>query len=143
MDTAALFLRITIAVVLFPHGAQLLPGWFGGPGYTGALEFLTNGMGLNTAIAFFIILLQFLAPVLLLTGIFSRWTAISVLGMFFGMLFYGHIENGFFMNWSGTQKGEGVEFHVLMIGAAITLTISGPGKCSLDHFLFFIKEKKS
>jgi putative oxidoreductase len=39
------------------------------------------------------------------------------------------------MNWSGKQAGEGFEYHILMIGIAIALSISGGGKLSLDQWI--------
>lgn len=41
-----LLLRLTIAIVIFPHGAQKLLGWFGGYGFTGTMNFFTTIMGL-------------------------------------------------------------------------------------------------
>ena len=53
-----------------------------------------------------------------------------------GMIFKGHTEHGFFMNWSGNQAGEGFEYHILAIGIAIAILITGSGKYSLDNKLF-------
>jgi putative oxidoreductase len=46
-----------------------------------------------------------------------------------------HWSNGLFMNWAGNQKGEGYEFHLLVIGLALSLLISGAGKLSVDSAL--------
>jgi putative oxidoreductase len=46
-----------------------------------------------------------------------------------------HWPNGFFMNWFGTQKGEGFEYHLLAIGLAIAVMIRGSGALSLDRWL--------
>ena len=46
-----------------------------------------------------------------------------------------HWPHGFFMNWSGNQKGEGFEYHLLVLGIAITLIIVGAGAWSLDGAL--------
>ncbi len=68
-----LVLRLTLAVVMFPHGAQKLLGWFGG--------------------------------------------------------------HGFFMNWYGTQPGEGYEYHLLALGIALALVIGGGGAWSVDALI--------
>ena len=39
---AGLLLRLTLAVVMFPHGAQKALGWFGGQGFTPTLAFFTR-----------------------------------------------------------------------------------------------------
>ena len=49
-----------------------------------------------------------------------------------GAVITSHLDNGFFMNWAGNQKGEGYEFHLLIIGLALATLINGSGKCSAD-----------
>ena len=44
-----------------------------------------------------------------------------------------HVQNGFFMNWFGSQTGEGIEYHLLVIGKGVALMIAGGGKWSLDR----------
>ncbi|HEX8407722.1 MAG TPA: hypothetical protein VF883_02580 [Thermoanaerobaculia bacterium] len=39
------------------------------------------------------------------------------------------------MNWSGQQKGEGVEYHILAIAMAVVVMIGGAGRFSLDCLL--------
>jgi putative oxidoreductase len=39
------------------------------------------------------------------------------------------------MNWAGSQKGEGIEYFVILLGAALALTIAGGGKASVDAAL--------
>ena len=38
-----------------------------------------------------------------------------------------HWKNGLFMNWFGNQKGEGFEYHLLVIAICIALIIRGAG----------------
>ena len=49
-----------------------------------------------------------------------------------GAVITSHLDNGFFMNWAGNQKGEGYEFHLLIIGLALATLINGSGNCSAD-----------
>jgi putative oxidoreductase len=37
--------RIVLAFVMFPHGAQKLFGWFGGPGYHATLDVMHGSLG--------------------------------------------------------------------------------------------------
>ena len=46
---AALILRMTLAVVIFPHGAQKVLGWFGGHGFSGTMKYF---VGLRNSRAF-------------------------------------------------------------------------------------------
>jgi putative oxidoreductase len=36
-----------------------------------------------------------------------------------------HSAYGFFMNWSGTQKGEGFEYHLLVLALTVFLMVRG------------------
>jgi putative oxidoreductase len=46
-----------------------------------------------------------------------------------------HGQNGFFMNWSGSQKGEGFEYHLLTIGVGLVLLVRGGGKWAIDTLI--------
>src|SRR5919197_3551806 len=49
-SAVGLLLRLTLAVVIFPHGAQKVLGWFGGEGFTPTLQLFT-GAGIPLALA--------------------------------------------------------------------------------------------
>ena len=51
-----LILRLTLGLVMFPHGAQKLLGWYGGYGFSGTLGFFTDTMHLPWLIAFLVII---------------------------------------------------------------------------------------
>jgi putative oxidoreductase len=46
-----------------------------------------------------------------------------------------HHQFGLFMNWAGTQKGEGFEFHLLALAITVFLMIRGAGAASIDRLL--------
>jgi putative oxidoreductase len=46
-----------------------------------------------------------------------------------------HRAFGFFMNWTGTQKGEGFEYHLLVLAIVVFLMIRGAGAFSVDRML--------
>ena len=50
-------------------------------------------------------------------------------------IFKVHRPPGFFMNWSGEQKGEGFEFHLLALGLAVAVIVGGAGAWSLGALL--------
>lgn len=126
-------LRLALAAVVFPHGAQKLLGWFGGYGYEGTMGFFTGTMGIPWILALGVILVEFFAPLFLIAGAAVRPAAIAIGTVLGTAMVKVHLANGFFMNWMGTQKGEGVEFFVLVLGIALALVISGAGRFSVDR----------
>lgn len=133
--TSGLILRLTLALVIFPHGAQKLLGWFGGFGYAGTMDFFTGAMGLPAAVAFAVIMIEFFAPLALAVGAYSRVAAAGIGAVMIGAVVTTHLPFGFFMNWSGAQSGEGFEFHLLALGIALAIIAQGGGALSVDRRL--------
>lgn len=131
----ATIIRIVLGVILFPHGAQKLFGWFGGYGFNGTMGFLTGTAGLPWILALLVILIEFFGALALIFGFATRIVAVGIISLFTGIVLTSHSQNGFFMNWYGNAKGEGYEFHLLIIGMAIALLVSGAGKWSVDFAL--------
>lgn len=127
--------RLTLGLVIFPHGAQKLLGLFGGYGYSGTMESLTNQMGLPSIVAFSVIMIEFFGSISLVFGLFSRFWALSLTSMFIGIIITTQLEHGFFMNWYGNQAGEGYEYSLLIIGLALTILVNGSGKWSIDSLI--------
>jgi putative oxidoreductase len=132
---AATSLRVALGSVLFAHGAQSLLGWFGGFGFAGTMQYLTGVEGLPWLVGLLVISLQFFGSLLLLIGLGTRLVAIATFFLFVGMIVTSHLDYGFFMNWSGTQKGEGFEYHVLVLGMCVALAVLGGGALSADRQL--------
>lgn len=137
----ALVARLTLGIVLFPHGAQKMLGWFGGYGFAGTMDAFTNQMHLPWMVAFAVILIEFFGSIFLILGIASRLWALAITGLFTGIIFTTHLEHGFFMNWMGNQAGEGYEYALLIIGLAAVVLIGGGGKHSLDTQLAKLKNR--
>ena len=127
--------RLTLGLVIFPHGAQKLLGLFGGYGYSATIDFFTTQMGLPGIIAFSIIMIEFFGSISLILGFISRFWALSLAGMFLGLIYTTQLEHGFFMNWFGNQAGEGFEYSLLIIGLALSIVINGSGKWSIDKLI--------
>lgn len=134
-DLAAPLLRVGLAVVMFPHGAQKLLGWFGGHGYEGTMGFLTGAIGLPTPLAALTIGLEFFGPILLLLGLAVRPIAAGFVAIMLGAITTVHAPYGFFMNWTGAQQGEGFEYHLLVIVMSLALLVRGAGSFSFDRLL--------
>lgn len=132
---SALIARVALAVAVFPHGAQKLFGWFGGYGFEGTMGFMTGQGGLSYIVALFVILIESIGALMILFGAGTRIAALGIFGLFTGIVFKAHLSYGFFMNWAGTQKGEGIEYFVLLLGLALVLLVTGGGKASVDAAL--------
>ena len=132
---AVLFLRLALAVAIFPHGAQKLLGWFGGFGYKGAMGYFTQTLGIPTIFGFLAIVAEFFGSLALIAGFLTRPAAFGIGVVMLVAALKVHLPYGFFTNWFGNQKGEGYEYFILAIGMALTLVIAGGGAWSLDQTL--------
>lgn len=124
-------LRLSLGFMILPHGLQKTLGWFGGYGFNGTMGYLTGQVGAPWIFALLAILAESVGGLMLIAGFGTRLAALGVGGV---MLVAAtmHWSNGFFMNWFGNQKGEGVEFHLLALGIVAALLILGGGKWSVD-----------
>ena len=132
---ATTIVRLALGLVFFAHGAQKMLGWFGGFGFTGTMGFFTGTMHIPAPLAFLAICAEFFGGLGLIFGFLTR---IAVLGIATNMVVAiatVHRAFGFFMNWNGTQRGEGFEFHLLVLAIAAFLLIRGAGAFSVDHTL--------
>jgi putative oxidoreductase len=126
--------RLVLGVVFFAHGAQMALGWFGGPGLHRTLRALESG-GMPPLIAVLVILAQFLGSLCLIVGFFTRVAALGISAVMLGAIALVHSRVGFFMNWTGTLRGEGFEFHLLALALSVSLMVAGAGAWSIDGLL--------
>ena len=132
--------RLALGLVLFPHGAQHVLGWFGGYGFHGTLGWMTGTLGFPLALAALALITEITAPFALLLGLGGRAAALGVIGLMLGAL-STHVSNGFFMNWFGVLPAghEGFEYHLLVIALATTVVLAGSGAWSLDAVLAAVR----
>jgi len=130
-----LIARFALGVEMFLHGAQKAQGRFGGFGYSGIMRFFTAQVHIPALFAFLAIAAEFVGSVGLITGFLSRVSAFGIAVNMLVAALMVYASNGFFMNWMGTQKGEGFEYHLLAIGLALIVIIAGGGKWSIDSLL--------
>ena len=134
-DRVATLLRLTLGLVIFPHGAQKALGLFGGYGFTGTMGFFTGQMHIPALFAFLAIAAEAAGSLGLISGTLTR---VAAFGVFCNMLVATvlvHWKVGFFMNWYGSQQGEGYEYHLLAMGLAVAVMIRGGGAASVDRAL--------
>lgn len=133
--------RLLLGVVMFPHGAQKLFGWFGGQGYQATMGGFEH-MGIPPFFAFLAIVAESLGSIGLILGLLSRAAAFGIACNMVVAAVMIHAQNGFFMNWMGKQGGEGVEYHLLALGLAAVVIVGGAGALSFDR-LITLKSRRS
>ena len=133
-NKASIFLRISFALMMIPHGAGKIFGIWGGFGFEKTLHHFTENLGVPFLFAILAILVEFFSSLAILVGYQTRINAFLLACVMFvaGLM---HIKHGFYMNWFGQKAGEGFEFHILAVGMMLALAVLGGGKYSLDNKL--------
>src|SRR5262245_37666531 len=131
-DFTPMLMRVALGVVMFPHGAQKVLGWFGGPGLAASLQGFAK-LGIPTPLAWLDLVAEFVGSILLVLGLFGRVAAFGIACVMCVAIALVHLPNGFFMNWTGRQAGEGIEYHLLALALATGVIVRGSGLWSLDR----------
>ena len=132
-DYKLTLLRLVFGIVFFAHGAQKMLGWFGGFGFKGTMGYFTQVAHIPAPLAFLAIAAEFFGGLGLILGLLTRVAAFGITVNMLVAIFTVHLANGFFMNWLGQQKGEGYEYHLLVLAITVALMIRGAGAFSLDR----------
>jgi putative oxidoreductase len=130
-DFALLIARLALGIVIFPHGAQKLLGWFGGYGFGGTMGYMT-GLGIPAVFALLAIVAEFFGALGLIFGFLTRVAAFGIGVVMVVAAAMAHLSAGFFIDWSGQTGAHGIEFHLLAVGLAALLTVRGAGALSAD-----------
>jgi putative oxidoreductase len=128
-------LRLVLGIVFYFHGMQKLTTMYGGYGFTGTMGFFTTKLGIPPFLAFLAIMAEGLGWAGLILGFLTRIAALGITVNMIVAVYLIHWQNGIFMNWFGNQKGEGFEYHLLVIAVGIALMIKGGGTLSVDRAL--------
>ena len=126
-------LRVVLGLIMIPHGLQKTIGWFGGYGYEGTMGWFA-GAGIPAFLGFLAIAAESLGAIALIAGFTTRIAAIGISANMIVAAFM-HSSNGILMNWSGQQKGEGYEYHLLVLAMTAVLIAFGGGRFSIDRLL--------
>jgi len=132
-NTATAILRLVLGVVFFAHGAQKMLGWFGGVGFSATMGYFTAAMHIPAPLALLAIVAEFFGGLGLILGFLTRIAALGIATNMVVAIATVHSAFGFFMNWAGTQKGEGFEYHLLVLSMTAFLMIRGAGALSVDR----------
>src|ERR1017187_2724159 len=134
-DIATSIVRLMLGIVFFAHGAQKMLGWFGGPGFSGTMSMFTQTGHIPAPLAFLAIAAEFFGGIGLILGFLTRIAAFGIGVNMLVAIATVHHGFGFFMNWNGTKKGEGFEYHLLVLAMVVFLMIRGAGALSVDRLL--------
>jgi putative oxidoreductase len=141
-DYSLTIMRLVLGLVFVAHGSQKVLGWFGGYGFSATMGGFTHQMGIPAPLAFLAICAEFFGGLGLLVGLLGRVAALGIVSNMAVAVLMIHRKIGFFMNWTGAQKGEGFEYHLLAIALGLAIVIRGSGALSLDRWLGAPREKR-
>jgi putative oxidoreductase len=96
------------------------------------MDMFTTKLAIPAFFAFLAIMAEGLGSLGLITGFLTRVAAFGITVNMIVAVYLLHFQNGFFMNWFGNQKGEGFEYHILVIAIALVLMARGGGRWSVD-----------
>jgi putative oxidoreductase len=122
-------LRLTMGLILVPHGCQKLFGWFGGLGFEKFTE-IFDKIGWHPAVFWvaLVALTESVGGLLLAFGFLTRFAAAAIL-IFMLNAMWSTSAKGFF--WA---QG-GMEYPLLIGVVALVFLIKGGGRFSVDHAL--------
>jgi putative oxidoreductase len=122
-------LRVTAGLLLVPHGAQKLFGWFGGYGVDATGQFFATKLGLPASLALVAGLIEFFGGLSLALGLLTRPMAALVAGLMGVAVVQVHLPAGFF--WTSG----GYEYPLLWGVVALVFVIRGGGAYSFDALI--------
>jgi putative oxidoreductase len=135
-DWVITIVRVVLGVVFFAHGAQMALGWFGGAGLRSTVRVFQQQLRIPAPLALLSVAAEFLGGLGLIVGLLSRIAALGIAAVMLVAVLTVHWKFGFFMNWYGDKKGQGIEYHVLVLVLALVVIIKGGGAFSLDQVLY-------
>lgn len=129
-EYAAVPLRLTLALVFFVHGSQTLFGLFGGPGLAWTGDYLaSHGVIPGEFWAVISGLLGLFGGLALLVGMLTRWVAAAMAIEMIVALVAINLRAGF------SASNGGAEFPLLILGALVSLVLSGAQHYAVDEHL--------
>ncbi|MEE8189066.1 MAG: DoxX family protein [Kiloniellales bacterium] len=124
-------IRFFTGLILVPHGAQKLFGWFGGYGLEGTGGYLSKSLGLEPGVFWAALVggTEFFGGLLLAIGLLTRPAAVGVVIVMAVAVFAVHLPNGFF--WGAG----GYEYPLLWGLLALAIAFRGGAEMSLDRMI--------
>ena len=127
-DFSALIARVTLGIVILPHGLQKLLGVFGGYGFTATIDFFSSSMGIPSLIGFLIVMGESFGALFLILGLISRISSAGILIIMIGAIFY--------VKKAANLTGDGAyELDLILLASSLVVIVAGPGRASLAHVI--------
>jgi putative oxidoreductase len=127
MGLGKLLLRLIVGGAFAAHGAQKLFGWFGGGGIEGTEKMVAaQRMNPPRRNALAVGLAETLGGVGIALGAATPIATAAVTAAMATAYTKVHGKNGFF------NSNRGYEFNLTLVGAAVAMTMDGPGPLSVD-----------
>lgn len=121
--------RVVTGLLLVPHGAQKLFGWFGGYGVEATGQFFATKLGLPASLALISGLIEFFGGLMLAAGLLTRPVAALVAGLMAGAILTVHLPAGYF--WTDG----GYEYPLMWGVVALAFVLRGGGRYSIDALI--------
>ena len=121
--------RAATGLILMPHGAQKLFGWFGGHGLEGTGGFFAQNLGLEPGVAWAALVggTEFFGGLFLALGFLTRPAALGVTILMTVAILTVHLPDGFFWGQGG------YEYPLLWGLVALAIAFKGGAEMSLDR----------
>ncbi len=122
--------RVVTGLLLIPHGAQKLFGWFGGYGLEATGQFFAGSLGMNPGILWAGLAgaVEFFGGLALVFGLLTRPAALAV-AVLLAVTLTVHAAQGFF--WTNG----GIEYPLMWFVLAVAIVLRGGAELSLDKKL--------
>ncbi len=122
-------IRFFTGLILMPHGARKLFGWFGGSGPVATGEGFAKGLGLEPGLFFALLVggTEFFGGLCLAIGLFTRIAAAGTVIIMAVAIIAVHLGNGFFVTEGG------YEYALLWGIVALAIFFRGGGELSIDR----------
>ncbi|MFD4478910.1 DoxX family protein [Streptomyces sp. NPDC058471] len=127
-DIGLLLLRCAVGLTMAVHGSQKLFGWFNGAGLDSTAGFFASeGYSAPKTMATIAGLTETLCGLGLAIGLLTPLAGAGIVGI---------MLNAIAMKWgNGFFNPAGIEYDLILLTAAVSLALAGPGRFAMDRLL--------
>jgi putative oxidoreductase len=125
LNVGLAILRLVVGVIFIAHGGQKI-FVYGLEGVAGS--FGQMGVPMAGVVGPFIAFLEFFGGFALIAGLLTRLASLGLASTMIGAIVLVHLKAGFF-------APNGIEFPLMLLGAAAVLTVTGAGAYSVDYVI--------